>query len=78
MQERHRFYNGSVIQRRVPRFTGRERMGERRYVVQNFVCEFDLTAHQVKLDPSMGVSDNRTSLRSPIDMAPARRAHHRR
>jgi GTPase SAR1 family protein len=43
----------------------------------NFVCEFDLTADQVKLDPSMDVSDNRTSLRLLIDMVPARRAHHR-
>jgi hypothetical protein len=34
----------------------------------SFVCKSDLTADQVKLDPSMDVSDNRTSLRLPIDM----------
>ena len=34
MQERHRFYNVSAIQRKAPRFTGWESMGERRrYVV---------------------------------------------
>ena len=44
----------------------------------NFVCESNLTVDQVKLDPSMGVSDNRTSLRLPIDIVPARRAQHRR
>src|ERR1700761_5499742 len=33
-----------------------------------FVCESDLTADQVKLDPSMGVSDNRTSVCLPLDM----------
>jgi septin family protein len=32
----------------------------------NFVCEFDLTADQFKLDPSMDVSDRRTSLRCPL------------
>jgi hypothetical protein len=57
MQERRRFYNGSVKQRRAPRFTGEGR----RYatVVQTFYLEFDLTgtADQVKLDPSMEVSD---------------------
>jgi GTPase SAR1 family protein len=44
----------------------------------HFVCESDLTANQVKLEPSTGVSDNRPSLRLPIDIVPARRAHHRR
>jgi GTPase SAR1 family protein len=45
----------------------------------NFVCESNLTADQFKLDPSMDVSDNCTSLRHLIiDIAPARRAHHRR
>jgi hypothetical protein len=39
-QERHRFCNGFVKRRRAPRFTG---MG-RRYVVQTFVREPDLTA----------------------------------
>ena len=35
MQEKPRFCNGSAIQRRAPRFTGRERMGNgRRYVIQ--------------------------------------------
>jgi GTPase SAR1 family protein len=32
----------------------------------NCVCESNLIADQVKLDPSMDVSDNRTSLRSPL------------
>jgi hypothetical protein len=46
----------------------------------HFVCASDLTqaADQVKIEPSMGVSDSRTSLRLPIDIVPARRAHHRR
>ena len=47
----------------------------------NFVCESELIADQVKLDqldPSMSVSDNRISLRLPIDAVPARRAQHRR
>ena len=45
----------------------------------NFVCEPDLTTGQVELDPSMDVSDNRTSLRLPLNMmVPARRTHHRR
>jgi GTPase SAR1 family protein len=44
----------------------------------HFVCESDLTADQSKLEPSMRVSDNRTSLRLPIDIVPARRARHRR
>ena len=45
---------------------------------QPFVYEFDLIADQVsRLDPSMDVSDNRTSLRLHLNMVPARRAHHR-
>ena len=42
-----------------------------------FVCESDsdLTADQFKLEPSMDVSDTRTSLHLPIDIMPARRAH---
>jgi GTPase SAR1 family protein len=50
----------------------------------HFVCESDLTTDlttdQFKLEPSMDVSDTRTSLRLPwgIDIMPARRAHHRR
>jgi hypothetical protein len=44
----------------------------------HFVCESDPTADQFKLEPSMDVSDNRPSLRLPIDIVPARRAHHRR
>ena len=44
----------------------------------HFVCESDLTADQFKLEPSMDVSDNHTSLRLPIDIVLARRAHHRR
>ena len=43
----------------------------------NFVCESNLTVDQVKLDPSMDVSDNRTSPRLPIDIVLARRAQHR-
>ena len=43
----------------------------------NFACEYDLTANQVKLDPSMDVSGHRTSPRMPLNMVPARRAHHR-
>jgi GTPase SAR1 family protein len=42
-----------------------------------FLCESDLTADQFKLEPSMDVSDTRTYLRLPIDIMPARRAHHR-
>ena len=42
----------------------------------HFVCESDLTANQFKLEPSMDVSDTRTSLRLPIDIVPARRAYH--
>ena len=41
-----------------------------------FVCESDLTANQFKLEPSMDVSDTRMPLRLPIDIVPARRAHH--
>ena len=54
--------------------------GGRKEVVRgpHFVCESDLTADQFKLEPSMNVSDNRTSLRLPIDIIPARRTHHRR
>ena len=44
----------------------------------HFVCESDLTANQFKLEPSMDVSDTRTSLRLLIDILPARRAYHRR
>ena len=44
----------------------------------HLVCHYDLTADQFKLEPSMDVSDNRTSLRLLIDVVPARRAHHRR
>ena len=73
MQERQRFYNGSVRQRKAPRFTGEGR----RYVVQTFVHESDLTTKQVNIDPSTGVSDNRTSLRLHVNMVPARRARHR-
>ena len=43
----------------------------------HFVCESDLIADQFELEPSMDVSDNCTSLRLPIDIMPARRAHHR-
>ena len=43
-----------------------------------FLCGSDLTAEQVKLEPSMDVSINGTSLWLPLNMEPARRAHHRR
>ena len=43
----------------------------------DFICEYNLTADKVKLDPSMGVGDNLASLRLPIDMVPARQALHR-
>ena len=36
----------------------------------------DLTANQFKLEPSMNVSENPTSLCLPVDIVPARRAHH--
>ena len=44
----------------------------------HFVCESqaDFTANQFELEPSIDVSDTRTSLRFPIDIVPARRAHH--
>ena len=48
----------------------------------HFVCDCDLTgstaANQFKLEPSIDVSDTRTSPRLPIDIrvVPARRAHH--
>ena len=43
-----------------------------------FVCESqtNLTANQFKLEVSMDVSDTRTSLSLPVDIVPARRAHH--
>jgi hypothetical protein len=43
----------------------------------NFVCESDLT-DQFELELSMDVSDTCTSLCLPINIMPARRAHHRR
>ena len=72
MQERHRFSNESVILRRVPRFTGGERMEKgRRYVVQILYSNPISTSDQIKLDPSIEVSDNRTfsSLASERDGA---------
>ena len=42
------------------------------------VSESDLTADQVKLDPSMDVGDNSTSLWLLLNMVPAGRAQHRR
>ena len=42
-----------------------------------FVSESDLTADQVKLDPSIDVGDNSTSLRLLLNMVPAGRAQHR-
>jgi hypothetical protein len=44
----------------------------------NFVYKSDLTGDQVKLNPSMDVSDNITSLHLPLNVVSARRAHHRR
>ena len=41
-----------------------------------FVCESDLTADQVTLDPSMDVSDSSTFLKLPLNMKLARRAQH--
>ena len=44
-----------------------------------FVCNPDLTSgDQVKLDPSMDVSENDTSLLLHLNMEPARRAQDRR
>ena len=53
-QERRRFYNGSVKQRRAPKFTGEGT----RYVtvIQTLIWKSDLIAGQVTLDPSMEVS----------------------
>ena len=45
MQGRHRSYNASVRQRKAPLFTGETK----RYVVQDFVCEFNLTADRSHL-----------------------------
>jgi hypothetical protein len=42
-----------------------------------FVYKSDLTGDQVKLNPSMDVSDNSTSLHLPLNVVSARRAHHR-
>ena len=55
----------SVKQRKAPLFGSVLKVDIRvRYVANLFVCESDLTANQVtRLDPSMDVSDNRTSLR---------------
>ena len=44
----------------------------------DFAWESGLTADQVKLDPSMNVSDRRISLRLPLNVVTARRAHHKR
>ena len=73
-QARLRFYKGSVKRRRAPKFTGEGR----RYVIQTFVRESDLTAesHQVKLDPSMDVSHFLYCHRLPLNMVSARRAQH--
>ena len=74
MQERRRSCNASVKQRRAPLFIETAR----RYVIQAFVCERDLTVDQVKLNPSVNVSNSGISLRLPLNMKPARRASHRR
>jgi GTPase SAR1 family protein len=44
----------------------------------NFVYKYDLTADQVKLNPSMDVSDINIPLCLPLNAVSARRAHHRR
>ena len=44
----------------------------------NFVCVSDLTAAQIKIEPTMDVSDDITFLRQPLNMIPARRTQHRR
>ena len=63
-----------------PTIYRREEDGEMEEVRDpTFVCESKITADQVKLDPSMDVSDNRVSLPLPLNMmVPARRAFHRR
>ena len=42
----------------------------------NYCPASDLNVDQFKLELSMNVSDTRTSLRLPIDIMLARRAHH--
>ena len=44
----------------------------------NFVHKSDLTDDQVKLNPSMDVSDTSIPLHLPLNTVSARRAHHRR
>ena len=44
----------------------------------NFVYKSDLTADQVKLNPSMDVSDTTSSIPLHLNVVSARRAHHRR
>jgi GTPase SAR1 family protein len=43
----------------------------------NFVYKSGLTADQVKLNPSMDVSDTSIPLHLPLNAVSARRAHHR-
>jgi hypothetical protein len=67
MLERHRSYKGSVKRRKAPSFTGDilGLGGLRRYVVQPFYLQTDLTADQVKLDPSIDVRDDISFLSLP-------------
>jgi GTPase SAR1 family protein len=44
----------------------------------NFVYKSHLSVDQVKLKPSIDVSDNSTSLHLLLNVVSARRAHHRR
>jgi GTPase SAR1 family protein len=45
----------------------------------NFIYKYDLTVDQIKLNPSMDVSDTSSiSLHLPLNAVSARRAHHRR
>ena len=52
--------------------------GKKKVRGPSFVCEYGLTANQVKLNPSMDVSNNSAFLRLPLNRDPARRARDRR
>jgi septin family protein len=43
-----------------------------------FAYKSDLTGDQVKLNPSMNVSENSTCFHLPLNVVSARRAHHQR
>ena len=63
-----------------PKIYRRGEHGRKEEVRTTFVYKSDLTGDQVKLNPSMDVSDNSTSpsLHLPLNVISARRAHHRR